>query len=185
MCGAFGTDESLRPKLSEALGVDLQAIARERIRPSETMQALCLGESGLQLIQGAWGIQPSWSKSLLINARLDSLEHKPTFKCSYQNHRCAIPLSWWFDNQKDPETRKIIGRYRFVPRHASFVLMAGIYYPEDDNRIVSITTDPTEQIRPYKDRMPYVISSSAQLKRWLHGADLKLGSRGDYAIEPV
>jgi len=183
MCGSFGTDQSLRPKLKEALGVDVDLSARERIRPSEPLAALRLADSGLEAFEGAWGIKPDWSTSLLINARLDSVATKPTFAQAYQRYRCAIPLSYWYDNQKDPLSGKICARFRFVPERSGFVMMAALYFPADAKKIVSITTEPTSVISPYKDRMPYLLSSRGQLKRWLSEGDAGVQQSEHYRVE--
>ncbi|NDI08534.1 MAG: SOS response-associated peptidase, partial [Actinobacteria bacterium] len=49
-----------------------------------------------QIQMGRWGLIPSWAKdasrqSNAINARVESIAEKPTFKSAFKSRRCLIP----------------------------------------------------------------------------------------------
>mgnify|MGYP003379531057 CR=1 FL=1 len=46
-----------------------------------------------------WGLIPSWAKdtkigSKLINARIEGIEEKPSFRSAFQKRRCIVPVSY-------------------------------------------------------------------------------------------
>jgi len=165
MCGKFGTDAELAKKVRLQLNVELEQQGRDEILPSESITAIVEEDQSLSTIKGNWGIKPSWSKQLLINARAESVDTKPTFREQYRFNRCLIPMSHWFDSKKDPSTGKIIGRYRFAPKDKSPLYMAAIFYPLDGGKIVSLTTAPNAQVSDFKDRMPLIFQQNHE--SWL------------------
>ena len=51
-----------------------------------------------QIQMGRWGLIPSWAKdasrqSNAINARVESIAEKPTFKSAFKSRRCLIPAT--------------------------------------------------------------------------------------------
>ena len=52
-----------------------------------------------------WGLIPSWAKddkiaSKLINARSETVHEKPSFKKSFSQRRCLIPMDSFFDGNE-------------------------------------------------------------------------------------
>lgn len=69
-----------------------------------------------------WGLIPSWTKpgkagSGLINARFESLTEKPSFRNSYRERRCIVPVTGFFEWRKDGKEKipYFISFYRKEP----------------------------------------------------------------------
>ena len=168
MCGAFGTDSQLSRAVTSRLGFEYKEPPGVRLRPTDVLASIIQTNDGMSIHRGAWGIKPAWAKQLLINARAESVDTKPTFSEQYRNCRCLVPMSFWYESEHDPVTKKITARYRLKPMDDRPLFMAGIYYPQDSGRIVSITTKPNKQISAVKDRMPLIFSDD--MDAWLeHG----------------
>lgn len=63
-------------------------------------------KGGLTIDQFYWGLIPHWVKdeeqaekiwNSTINARLETLDSKPSFRDAYKKHRCLIPLQGFFE----------------------------------------------------------------------------------------
>jgi len=60
------------------------------------------GGDSRQLQMGRWGLIPSWAKdasrqSNAINARVESIAEKPTFKSAFKSRRCLIPATGYYE----------------------------------------------------------------------------------------
>lgn len=145
---------------------------RFNIAPTSTIPIIRwkpdLGRVG-QLVR--WGLIPSWSKEVtakLNNARAETVHEKPSFKASYQRHRCLIPASGFYewqtiDGKKQP--------YYIHPTEGLFAFagLLAAWKAPDGQTIVStcvITTEPNEVMAPIHDRMP-VILQPADFDTWL------------------
>jgi putative SOS response-associated peptidase YedK len=123
----------------------------------------------------SFGLIPSWAKdksSININARGESIYEKVTFKESFKNKRCLIPINGYYEWKKDPLTNKSIP-YIIKPKDDTYFALAGIYdiwYDESLNQNILttalITTEPNNTIKELHDRMP-VILDKKDWKTWL------------------
>ncbi|MBS4536958.1 SOS response-associated peptidase [Clostridium sp. D2Q-11] len=116
------------------------------------------GEKKLKIIN--WGFKPSYSKSLLINARSETIDKKPTFKDSFYNKRCIIPVSGFFEWEKDGKD-KIKRRIHIKDR--KIFSLAGIYdnfkdeNGDDYTAFTILTTVPNKDMIKIHNRMPVII----------------------------
>lgn len=70
-----------------------------------------LGEISRELHAARWGLVPRWSKSPtdgapLINARMETVLEKPSFKDSVIRRRCLVPASGYYEWVVDSEGNK-------------------------------------------------------------------------------
>ena len=70
-----------------------------------------LGEISRELHAARWGLVPRWSKSPtdgapLINARIETVLEKPSFKDSVIRRRCLVPASGYYEWVVDAEGNK-------------------------------------------------------------------------------
>lgn len=122
-----------------------------------------------------WGLIPFWSKdekigSKLINARLESLEEKPSFRALLKNKRCIVPMDSFYEWKKDVSGIKIPMRVCRKDRGVFF--MAGLFdfwKNAEGKRIPSftiITTGANDFMKPIHDRMPVMLLPEEE-KLWL------------------
>ena len=126
-----------------------------------------------------WGLIPSWSKTPsttpLINARIESILEKPSFKEAVATKRCAIPADGYYEWQSTIADSKI--PYYIYPDHG-MLAFAGIYWwwrdpaksQTDPSRWVLtcslITKDSAPELAGIHDRNP-VLLSEENLGSWL------------------
>ena len=124
-----------------------------------------------------WGLVPFWSKSVktkfpLINARLEGIEAKPSFRSPFKHRRCILPASGFYEWKKVEESKQ---PYFIRPADGRYFAMAGLWdhwlgeNGEVINSCAIITTTANSLIREIHDRMP-VILRIENLKTWIDPA---------------
>lgn len=89
---AAETPEWLAPRWNIAPTQDVAAVL-ERVRDDEVTRKLV----GLR-----WGLVPSWAKdpsggARMINARLETVAEKPSFRKAFRTRRCLIPADGYYE----------------------------------------------------------------------------------------
>jgi putative SOS response-associated peptidase YedK len=125
-----------------------------------------------------WGLVPSWAKdpsigSRMINARMETVADKPSYRKAFASRRCLLPADGYFE-WYPTEQRTKAGKPRkqpfFIrPRDGATLAMAGLYEiwrdptREDDDperfrwTCTVITTDAEDDIGRIHDRMPLMV----------------------------
>ena len=111
-----------------------------------------------------WGLIPHWSKDRktsnnLINARAETLTEKPSFKSAYQQRRCLIPATGFYEWQKLDQGKQA---YCISREDHQLFAFAGLweYWGHESETIYSctiITTAANELMSPIHQRMPVII----------------------------
>ena len=120
-----------------------------------------------------WGYHLPRSSRPLVNARSESAAQKPVFRDSWLNHRCAIPMSWYFEwehlTRPDGKTRTG-DKYLIQPRGLTVSWMAGLYRLENGlPSCVILTRDPGPELLAIHDRMPVILPACA-VDDWINPA---------------
>lgn len=111
-----------------------------------------------------WGLVPSWAKdsknsSHLINARMETIREKPSFRSAFKQRRCLIPASGFYEWQKLEACKQAFHIHR---QDLTLFAFAGLWeqWQHDAETLYSctiITTAATELMQPIYDRMPVII----------------------------
>ena len=119
-----------------------------------------------------WGLVPHWSKQLkgrpLINARVETVDKKPTFRSAFAKHRCLVPVSGFYEWQSENGKKQ---PYLFRGE-SKLLFMAGItasWTSPEGEKISSfaVITGPAKgEISEYHDRMPKILAPTA-FQAWL------------------
>ncbi len=118
-----------------------------------------------QLVAVEWGLVPEWKKEIgdkpLINARIETVVEKPSFRSSIKRQRCLVPFDGWY------EWKTVNGRkqpYLISPVEGGPMAFAGIWSvwhgPEGDHWLetMAILTAPTEgPMKSLHHRRPLVV----------------------------
>lgn len=159
MCGRLNIiDDPLCQLISETVGIEYSTKSNDDLRPSQDIAAIIKPPSGFMQINAAWGIQPSWSKKLLINAQAESAHQKPTFKEAFNVRRCLIPINGWYEWRIE-NGKKV--KYLFSENDDKPLLMAGVWYQKEGLELVSLTTEPNDRCIEYHRRMPMLVQPKA------------------------
>jgi len=140
---------------------------------------------------GTWGISAPWidpddKKALLpLNARLDTIDKKPTFKNNIDN-RCVILVHGFYEwqrldqyGQPDPKG-KIKVKNKIFTKESDVFSMGCIYYIDKNGQLTFTicTTEANELMaeihnaKPEDPRMPVVLKPGDE-KLWLKGGDIQ------------
>ncbi|WP_394204365.1 SOS response-associated peptidase [Shewanella waksmanii] len=176
MCGRLNIiADPLVHIVSDALGVNFNTQTSLDLRPSESIAAIAAKADQLVQVNCHWGIQPSWSKKLIINAKVETAATKKTFSHAYQYERLVIPCSGWFEwSTLNNSSGK--NKYLFTHKQHKPLFMAGLqlYDEKQQAKVVTLTTSPSELCGQYHHRMPLLIPSF-HCRDWL-AADPKSDS---------
>jgi putative SOS response-associated peptidase YedK len=132
-----------------------------------------------------WGLVPSWAKdpkigNKLVNARVETLSSKPSWRSAYRKHRCVIPSAGYYEWEPEERDGKVVKQpYYIHPVTPRGVLsFAGLYewWPDpskdkdDPERwlwsAVIITTDATGPAGEIHDRTPLILPRD-RVDAWL------------------
>ena len=111
------------------------------------------------------GIVPSWSQKKefkpLINARLETIDEKITFKKLIQLHRCIVIADGFYEWKRED---KIKTPYYFKRKDKKNIYIAGIY---SGNEFCMITEKAAENISIIHNRQP-VILNEVDINKYLN-----------------
>ncbi len=151
----FKRDLPLRPSATRADSFN--------IAPAQDITVVIHTVDNNEAVLMRWGLIPSWVKSLdswksnLINARVETIEEKPSFRNGFQKRPCLIPVSGFYEWDKNKQP------YYFHTARALLAL-AGIWSswtnPETDEKLFSctiLTTQAMGNITAIHHRMPVII----------------------------
>jgi putative SOS response-associated peptidase YedK len=169
MCGRFTlhTPESL---LREAFGVDSSAPLglnpRYNIAPSQQVPIVRDTRSGREMVMARWGLIPHWSKEAktrysTINARIETVSEKPTYRTPFKHRRCLIPADGFYE-WKVVEGRKVPHHIRM--RDGSVFALAGLWdrWEREGESLEScciIVMPANDIMKSLHERMPAIVAS--------------------------
>lgn len=166
MCGRMNvSDDPNVQAFMDALGMPIYPEANSDLRPTDETLLIIPEDSGMRANSMSWGIQPSWSKQLLINAKSETIAEKPTFKSAFKLHRGLVVCSGWYE-WKDEGGKK---KQKYLIEHTlrQPMLMGAVYYPAS-NQFVTLTIKPNTKLADIHHRTPLVIHAD-EMDIWLHG----------------
>ena len=110
----------------------------------------------------------------IINARVESAREKVTFRESWENRRCVIPASYYFEWEHLTTAsgkKKTREKFRIQPEGNSIVFFAGLYRVEVIKGVkvpvfTILTTEAAEEIRFIHDRMPVMLAKD-DAEKWV------------------
>ena len=153
-------------------------LSRESLRenfnvaPTTYVPAISHQDGQVTLSTFSWGLVPSWSKdpaigTRMINARVETLNEKPSYQSAIKSRHCIIPANGWYEWQHFGG--KKIPHYFSSPKH-ELLSFAGIYEkwtaPDGFEHLCAERSRP--DIHELHDRMPLLINPSLR-DAWLAG----------------
>ncbi|MGA8846954.1 MAG: SOS response-associated peptidase [Nocardioides sp.] len=134
-----------------------------------------------------WGLVPSWAKdpsigNRMINARMETLSEKPSYRRAFAARRCLLPadgyFEWYPTGQLTTAGKAKKQPFFIRPRNGGTLAMAGLYEiwrdpdraEDDPDRFrwtcTVITTDAEDDLGRIHDRMPLMVESTRR-DAWL------------------
>ncbi len=169
MCGRYTLDKD-KPVLEgwfDAVMEDFEDYrSNYNVAPTHTMPVVGENRDGQRTIRPfRWGLLPFWAKDekvsySMINARAESLATKKSFQKPFQQYRCLVPASGFYEwkGEKGNKTP-----YYIYPIHEPMFAFAGLYNvwksPEGGKvpTYTIVTTEANEKMSDLHDRMPVML----------------------------
>ena len=168
MCGRYHFSAELLDEirdLTEQKDWKLELGVRDRdIHPGDTAPVItAAGDQGgsLRACRQKWGYPGPGGKGLVFNARSESVFEKRMFRDSVSQRRAAVPVSWFYEWNKNKE------KFTFTKEGSRILFLAGFYGRyEDGDRFVILTTQANASMAPVHSRMPLVLERE-QVREWI------------------
>ena len=168
MCGRYHFSAELldeRRDLTEQKDWKLELGVLDRdIHPGDTAPVItAAGDQGgsLRACRQKWGYPGPGGKGLVFNARSESVFEKRMFRDSVSQRRAAVPVSWFYEWNKNKE------KFTFTKEGSRILFLAGFYGRyEDGDRFVILTTQANASMAPVHSRMPLVLERE-QVREWI------------------
>lgn len=179
MCGRFTLFTSYQNLISEFHVQQMfdEAYYEESYNIAPTHSIVSVINDGEKNRMGhlKWGLIPSWAKdekmaSKMINARSETVDEKPSFKKSFYQRRCIIPMDSFYEWKRNGKTKTPM---RIKMKDDSLFGVAGLWdswkspFGEIIHTCTILTTEPNELMAEIHNRMP-VILPKEHLSEWLN-----------------
>lgn len=159
------------PVLARAFGLPEVPELPERynIAPTQGVAVVRAAADGSRLEVLRWGLIPAWVKDLkqaptLVNARVETLLEKPSFRGAFRSRRCLIPADGFY------EWKTVNGKKQpmyFSMKDGAPFALAGLWerWEGPDGTVIesctTLTTEPNSVVSQIHDRMPVILPSAA------------------------
>lgn len=149
--------------------------ANWNVTPTTTIPVLLLRDNQRMLSGMRWGIVPGWATAKsqpLINARMETVAEKPSFRDLLGTNQCVIIMDGYYEWKKEGNLR----RPYFIQRSDGHLLLAaGLWQANVEGaqnpQVTMITRPPIPQLANIHNRMPYLLTREA-IELWCGGNDL-------------
>lgn len=170
MCGRYYVDDDMFHEIGRIVSsaedslrnAGISHYAPRDIHPSDKALILtAAGNGSLQIREMRWGFARQGGRGLLINARAETAQERPTFRDSVLHRRCVIPAKHFYewDSAKNKVSFSVPGK--------PVLYMAGFYnLSEGQERFIILTTAANPSVRSVHDRMPLLLEED-QLTAWI------------------
>ncbi len=113
-----------------------------------------------------WGYLPDWLKQQknsrpLFNTRFETVLEKRTFKSAFQNSRCLVPISGWYEWKNENEVKQ---PYFFRHSKNKVMFAAGLYWSRSDgrNEISIVTREAQTPLSEVHHRTPFILNADSK-----------------------
>ena len=168
MCGRYHFSAELLDEIRDLTEqkdwkLELGVLDRD-IQPGDTAPVItAAGDQGgsLRACRQKWGYPGPGGKGLVFNARSESVFEKRMFRNSVSQRRAAVPVSWFYEWNKNKE------KFTFTKEGSRILFLAGFYGRyEDGEHFVILTTQANASMAPVHSRMPLVLERE-QVREWI------------------
>jgi putative SOS response-associated peptidase YedK len=147
---------------------------RHNIAPTQPVPVVILDQGARHFHLMRWGLIPSWVKdprkiTLIINARSETVAHKPAFKNAMRRRRCLIPADGYYEWQVMTGRKRPLFIYR---RDRSLFGLAGLAETwigpngEELDTVAIVTAPASRDLAVLHHRVPVTIRPE-DFARWL------------------
>ena len=166
MCGRYSVTYPVsKTKKIVKSAIQVEDIENYNAHPYQNLPVIKKYINGNTLENLKWGMVPSWSKKKefkpLINARLETIDEKISFKKLIKLSRC-IAVADGFYEWKREEKYKV--PYYFLREDKKIMYMAAIY---ENNEFCLITEEASQNVNEIHHRQPVILNEN-DVNRYLN-----------------
>ena len=166
MCGRYVvTNPVSKTKSLVKTAIKVEDKENYNAHPYQELPIIKKYTNGNALENLKWGLVPSWSKKKefkpLINARLETIDEKVSFKKLIQLTRCVAVADGFYEWKRE-EKNKI--PYYFLREDKKIIYIAGIY---ENDQFCLVTEEASKNILEIHRRQP-VILNEKDVNRYLN-----------------
>lgn len=180
MCGRYVLFSSAA-EIAEAFEVAELAPVRPRynIAPTTDVPCVRVDDGRRHLVELRWGLIPSWAKdpsigTRLINARIETLFEKSSFKTSLQKRRCLVVTNGFYEWVGPPRARHPVLVRFDDQRPFAYAGLWARWQPKDGSAPIEsctvVTMAPNALAARVHNRMPVILdprTDGARIEEWL------------------
>ena len=166
MCGRYVvTNPVSKTKSLVKTAIKVEDKENYNAHPYQDLPVIKKYTNGNALENLKWGLVPSWSKKKefkpLINARLETIDEKVSFKKLIQLTRCVAVADGFYEWKRE-ERNKI--PYYFLREDKKIIYIAGIY---ENDQFCLVTEEANKNVLAIHRRQP-VILNEKDVNRYLN-----------------
>ena len=181
MCGRYGFSVKNAKDVYERFDTDNELAdykPRWNIKPGQ-QNPVITKHSPNQITRMKWGLIPSWAKDdrstySTINARVEGIESKATYRKPFRTQRCLVPATGFYEPDKLHYTKPPFPWHYFQLKDSELFAFAGLFDrwidPTTEKEIACytiITTQPNALVGTVHDRMPVILQKDDE-EAWLN-----------------
>ena len=166
MCGRYVVKNPVT-KTSSLVKSAIQVEDNENYNahPYQKLPVIKKYKNGNTLEALKWGLVPRWAKDkdfkALINARLETIDEKVSFKKLIKNNRCVAVADGFYEWKREEKHKT---PYYFLREDKKIMYLAGIY---ENNEFCLITEQAKDNVIEIHHRQP-VILNEVDVNRYLN-----------------
>ena len=166
MCGRYVvTNPVSKTKKIVKSAIQVDDMENYNAHPYQNLPVIKKYTNGNTLEKMKWGIVPSWSKNKdfkpLINARLETINEKVSFKKLIKLSRCVALADGFYEWKREEKNKT---PYYFLRKDKKNIYFAGIH---ENNEFCLITEQASENVNRIHHRQP-VILNEKDINRYLN-----------------
>ena len=165
MCGVFYVDDDTMREIEKIAGkIDRKLAAMGDVHPSEP--ALILRADHREMVSEVlkWGYEGYGKKTLIFNARSETVRERPMFRRDFEERRCLIPANKFYEWKKINTKQK--EKYEFFTPDR-ILYLAGIYHKDPlGDRFTILTRAAEGCMKEVHHRMPLILNER-EIENWL------------------
>ena len=166
MCGRYVvTNAVTKTNKMVKSAIQVEDIENYNAHPYQNLPVIKKYTNGNTLENLKWGIVPSWSKKKefkpLINARLETIDEKISFKKLIKLTRCIAVADGFYEWKREDKNK--VPHY-FLREDKKIMYLAAIY---DNNEFCLITEQASNNVNAVHHRQPVIINES-DINRYLN-----------------
>lgn len=165
MCGVFYVDDDVMREIEKIAGkIDKKLAASGDVHPSQP--ALILRADHQETVSEVlkWGYEAYGKKTLIFNARSETVQERPMFRRDFEERRCLVPVKKFYEWKKISAKQK--EKYEFFTSNR-ILYLAGICRKDPEGgRFTILTREAEGCMVGVHHRMPLILDGE-DVGKWL------------------